>query len=213
MLLKVSGFDWIGLIPSHWKVIKTSYVFTHIGSGTTPSSGREDYYSEDGFYFLQTGDLNDGYIKDTSRKITEKALKEVGLKVYPKGSLVIAMYGATIGKLGILDIDTTVNQACCVLPETPSMDTRYAFYLFSAAKNDLIQQSKGGGQPNISQDTIRNERIIVPPLKEQIEIAKFIDSVCIPINTAISNANLLIERLQERKQIIINEVVTGKTKV
>lgn len=213
VLLKESGFDWIGLIPSHWKVIKTSYVFTHIGSGTTPSSGREDYYSEDGFYFLQTGDLNDGYIKDTSRKITEKALKEVGLKVYPKGSLVIAMYGATIGKLGILDIDTTVNQACCVLPETPSMDTRYAFYLFSAAKNDLIQQSKGGGQPNISQDTIRNERIIVPPLKEQIEIAKFIDSVCIPINTAISNANLLIERLQERKQIIINEVVTGKVKV
>ena len=213
VLLKESGFDWIGLIPSHWKVIKTSYVFTHIGSGTTPSSGREDYYSEDGFYFLQTGDLNDGYIKDTSRKITEKALKEVGLKVYPKGSLVIAMYGATIGKLGILDFDTTVNQACCVLPETPSMDTRYAFYLFSAAKNDLIQQSKGGGQPNISQDTIRNERIIVPPLKEQIEIAKFIDSVCIPINTAISNANLLIERLQERKQIIINEVVTGKTKV
>jgi len=213
VLLKESGFDWIGLIPSHWKVIKTSYVFTHIGSGTTPSSGREDYYSEDGFYFLQTGDLNDGYIKDTSRKITEKALKEVGLKVYPKGSLVIAMYGATIGKLGILDIDTTVNQACCVLPETPSMDTRYAFYLFSAAKNDLIQQSKGGGQPNISQDTIRNERIIVPPLKEQIEIAKFIDSVCIPINTTISNANLLIERLQERKQIIINEVVTGKTKV
>lgn len=213
VLLKESGFDWIGLIPSHWKVIKTSYVFTHIGSGTTPSSGREDYYSEDGFYFLQTGDLNDGYIKDTSRKITEKALKEVGLKVYPKGSLVIAMYGATIGKLGILDIDTAVNQACCVLPETPSMDTRYAFYLFSAAKNDLIQQSKGGGQPNISQDTIRNERIIVPPLKEQIEIAKFIDSVCIPINTAISNANLLIERLQERKQIIINEVVTGKTKV
>ncbi len=211
--MKDSGYDWIGLIPSHWKVIKTSYVFTHIGSGTTPSSGREDYYSEDGFYFLQTGDLNDSYIKDTSRKITEKALREVGLKIYPKGSLVIAMYGATIGKLGILDIDTTVNQACCVLPETPSMNTRYAFYLFNAAKNDLIQQSKGGGQPNISQDTIRNERIIVPPIEEQAEIAQYIDSVCIPINTAIANAGLLIERLQERKQIIINEVVTGKVKV
>ena len=213
VLMKDSGYDWIGLIPSHWKVIKTSYVFTHIGSGTTPSSGGDDYYSEDGIYFLQTGDLNDGYIKDTSRKITEKALKEVGLKIYPKGSLVIAMYGATIGKLGILDIDTTVNQACCVLPETPFMDTRYAFYLFSAAKNDLILQSKGGGQPNISQDTIRNERIIVPPIEEQTEIAEYIDSVCDPINTAISNANLLIDRLQERKQIIINDVVTGRVKV
>ena len=211
--LKDSGYDWIGQIPSHWKIIKTSYVFTHIGSGTTPSSSREDYYTEDGIYFLQTGDLNDGYVIDTSKKLTEKALRDTGLTVYPKGSLVIAMYGATIGKLGILGIETTVNQACCVLPETSIMNTRYAFYVFSAAKNDLIQQSKGGGQPNISQDTIRNERIIVPPIEEQTEIANFIDSICIPIETAIQNANSLIDRLQERKQIIINEVVTGKVKV
>lgn len=211
--MKNSGVDWIGEIPEHWNVIKTSYVFTRIGSGTTPKSGQEDYYSEEGTYFLQTGDLNDGYIENTTKRITSKALKDTNLKLYSKGSLVIAMYGATIGKLGILNIDTTVNQACCVLSECDTMFTKYAFYLFAIAKNDLILQSRGGGQPNISQDTIRNEKLIVPPYEEQKEIAYFIDEEIIPISYAITNAEKQIIALQERKQIIINEVVTGKFKV
>lgn len=211
--MKDSGVEWIGEVPEHWDVIKTSYVFNHIGSGTTPKSSSEEFYDDNGFSFLQTGDLNDGYIKTTSRKITEKALRNTGLKIYPQGSLVIAMYGATIGKLGILNIETTVNQACCVLPETGMMDTRFAFYVFYVAKNDLIQQSKGGGQPNISQETIRNEKIVVPPFDEQKRITDYIDNIRIPIDTAIETANNQISLLQERKQIIINEVVTGKVKV
>ena len=211
--MKPSGVDWIGDIPEHWEVVKTSYIFNHIGSGTTPKSGQEDYYSEDGHYFLQTGDLNNGYIEDTSKKITDKALRGTKLKIYPKGSLVIAMYGATIGKLGILNINTTVNQACCVLPESKSMITRYAFYSLMVAKNDLILQSRGGGQPNISQDTIKNEKLMVPPLDEQYNIIDYIDKKCIPIQTSIDTANKQISLLQERKQIIINDVVTGKVKV
>ena len=211
--MKDSGIDWIGQIPEHWEIIKTSYVFSHIGSGTTPKSGAEEYYCIDGMPFLQTGDLNDGLVCDTSKKITSKALKDTNLKVYSKGSLVIAMYGATIGKLGLLNIDTTVNQACCVLPKSSKIEIKYAFYVFSAAKNDLILQSKGGGQPNISQDTIRNERIIVPPREEQKNIVEYIDRMIKPIANAIENANKQIALLQERKQIIINDVVTGKVKV
>ena len=211
--MKDSGIDWIGQIPEHWKIIKTSYVFSHIGSGTTPKSGAEEYYCIDGIPFLQTGDLNDGLVCDTSKKITSKALKDTNLKVYSKGSLVIAMYGATIGKLGLLNIDTTVNQACCVLPKSSKIEIKYAFYVFSVAKNDLILQSKGGGQPNISQDTIRNERIIVPPREEQKNIVEHIDRMIKPIANAIENANKQIALLQERKQIIINDVVTGKVKV
>lgn len=211
--MKDSGIDWIGQIPEHWEIIKTSYVFSHIGSGTTPKSGAEEYYCIDGIPFLQTGDLNDGLVCDTSKKITSKALKDTNLKVYSKGSLVIAMYGATIGKLGLLNIDTTVNQACCVLPKSSKIEIKYAFYVFSVAKNDLILQSKGGGQPNISQDTIRNERIIVPPREEQKNIVEHIDRMIKPIANAIENANKQIALLQERKQIIINDVVTGKVKV
>ena len=203
-----SGVKWLGEIPSHWEVIKTSHLFTHIGSGTTPKSGSEEYYTEDGIPFLQTGDLNDGFIVDTSKKITEKALRDTNLTIYLQGSLVIAMYGATIGKLGILGIDTTVNQACCVLPKSPKVETRYAFYAYLAAKNDLIFQSKGGGQPNISQDTIKNERIPVPSRAEQTAIANYLDTATAKIDAAIAQQQKMIDLLNERKQIIINRAVT-----
>src|SRR5690606_38417187 len=111
--------------------------------------------------FLQTGDLNDNYITKTSKKITEQAKKDfTSLKVYPKNSLVIAMYGATIGKLGILDIETTTNQACCVLSEFPkTTNLKYIYFWFLFAKRDIISMSYGGGQPNISQDLIKSLRL------------------------------------------------------
>lgn len=102
--LKDSGIDWIGQIPEHWEVRKISRIFSKIGSGTTPKSGNEDYYAENGENWLQTGDLNDSYINDTSKKITIKALEDHSLRFYPEGSIVMAMYGATIGKLGLLNI-------------------------------------------------------------------------------------------------------------
>lgn len=211
--LKDSGIEWIGMIPEEWEIIKTSYIFHNIGSGTTPSSGSSDYYSNDGTYFLQTGDLNDAVVTSTAKRITQKAINNKGMKLYPEGSLVIAMYGATIGKLGLLGIKTTVNQACCVLPVSKRMNTKYAFYIFLTAKKDLILQSKGGGQPNISQDIIKNERIIVPPLSIQQQIVNYIDRTLLPLDSAITSEQQKITLLRERRQIIINDVVTGKVKV
>ena len=112
--MKDSGVEWIGMVPEHWEVKKVSWLFS-IGSGTTPSTSRKEYYAEEGTNWLQTGDLNDGHITETSKKITDLALKECGLTIYPINSLVVAMYGATIGKVGLLVIETTTNQACCVL--------------------------------------------------------------------------------------------------
>ena len=211
--MKDSGVEWIGEIPEDWEVIKCSYVFSGIGSGTTPKSSNENYYTNEGVNFLQTGDLNDGYINDTTKKITDKALKEINLKIYNKNSLIIAMYGATIGKLGILNVCTTVNQACCVLPQTKKISTKYAFYMYMIARKDLIIKSRGGGQPNISQDTIRNQKIIVPTKNDQEEIVEHIEKMINPIDSSISQCNKMISLLQERKQIIINDVVTGKVKV
>ena len=211
--MKDSGVEWIGEIPENWEVIKCSYVFSGIGSGTTPKSSNEYYYTNEGVNFLQTGDLNDGYINDTTKKITDKALKEINLKIYNKNSLIIAMYGATIGKLGILNVCTTVNQACCVLPQTKKISTKYAFYMYMIARKDLIIKSRGGGQPNISQDTIRNQKIIVPTKNDQEEIVEHIEKMINPIDSSISQCNKMISLLQERKQIIINDVVTGKVKV
>lgn len=209
-----SGIDWIGKIPSNWSLWKTSHLFTGIGSGTTPTSSDASNYDDEGYYWLQTGDLNDGHICNTSKKITDKAVNEKNLRFYPINSLVIAMYGATIGKLGILDIEASTNQACCVLPPSKRILPKFAFYHFMAAKQDLINQSAGGGQPNISQDIIRRHKIALPPtIEEQQAIVDNISEKTIKYDAALKEANKLVDLLMEFKQSLITDVVTGKRKV
>lgn len=211
--MKDSGVEWIGEVPITWEVMKTSLAFKGIGSGTTPSTSKKEYYDEDGKYWLQTGDLNDGIILDTCKKVSDIAIKVCNLKFYPKDSVVIAMYGATIGKVGILGIKTATNQACCVLPANKHMIAKYTFYEFLACKPALLVSAIGGGQPNISQDTIRKQKIAVPPIEDQKSIADYLDKKCATIDSSISKAQYQVELLQEYKQSLITEVVTGKRKV
>lgn len=206
---KDSGVDWIGDIPAKWSLKKISHVFRNIGSGTTPLSGSDIYYKNGSINWLQTGDLNDGYIDETSKKITEKALRHYStLKQYQKGSLVVAMYGATIGKVGILNIDTATNQACCVLGANLGVDIKYYFYMLQGFKADIIRMAYGGGQPNISQDTIKNLRLPFPDLSTQHEISKFLDQKTSEIDQAIAIKEKQIALLNERKQIVIQKAVT-----
>ncbi|TDA73863.1 restriction endonuclease subunit S [Phocaeicola dorei] len=211
--LKDSGVKWIGKVPEHWETIKLSRVYSYIGSGTTPLSSQEDYYSEEGYNWLQTGDLNNGLITQTSKKITKKAIDECRMKFYPKHSVVIAMYGATIGKVGLLDLESTTNQACCVISPTQKMNPLFTFYSFMAAKKELLLASFGGGQPNISQDIIKKLRVPVPPLEEQNAIILSLKKECDTIDHIIATQKKKIAYLQELKQSLITNVVTGKIKV
>lgn len=213
--LKATGIAWMPLIPKHWKLEKISRVFNYaqIGSGTTPKSSVSDYYDENGYNWLQTGDLNDGIIIRTSKKVSSTAIKDYNLKFYPKQSIVIAMYGATIGKVGILGIETSTNQACCVLPPSKKCLSKFAFYYFIAAKPSLLIEASGGGQPNISQDVIRQHRIALPPIDEQQAIVHYLDNECAPIDAAIEKAHELVKQLKNYKQSLITEVVTGERKV
>jgi len=196
-------------VPSHWEVMKTSLAFHGIGSGTTPSTSKKEFYDDnDGYYWLQTGDLNDGLINDTSKKITKLAISQCNLKFYPIDSIVIAMYGATIGKVGILGIKTATNQACCVLPANKNMNFKFAFYEFLACKPALLVSAIGGGQPNISQDVIRKQKIAIPPLLEQNIIATYLDKKCSEIDNVISAQQKRIALLQELKQSVITHAVT-----
>ena len=203
---KPSGIDWIGEVPEHWEIKKVSWLFT-IGSGTTPSTSNKEYYAEEGINWLQTGDLNDGVIRQTSKKITQKALDDCRLTLYPSNSLVVAMYGATIGKVGLLDIETTTNQACCVLYNS-KVNTQFAYYTFLADKTNLITESYGGGQPNISQEKIKSQRIACPPLAEQEAIAAYLDARCADIDKVVATQEKRIALLQELKQSEITQAVT-----
>lgn len=212
---KDSGVPYLGMVPSHWKIDKVSRVFNYnsIGSGTTPSSGSSEYYDDNGHYWLQTGDLTDGVITDTSKKLTDLAMKTFNLKTYPKDSVVIAMYGATIGKVGLLGIPTSTNQACCVLPPSKRCLPEYAFYYFISAKQTFIIEASGGGQPNISQDVIRRHKMTLPPVKEQELIIEYLKDKLGPIDDSIKHAEERISLLQSYKNSLIYETVTGKRSV
>lgn len=206
---KDSGIEWIGEIPSHWEVKKVNYCFEQIGSGTTPTAGQPEYYENGNFNWLQTGDLNDSEIFETSKKITQEALNEYStLKFYPENSLVIAMYGATIGKTGLLKIESTTNQACCVLSKPKKLNYKFSFYWLNYVKPHVISLSYGGGQPNINQEQIRSLKIQCPPLSEQTAIAAYLDRKTAEIDALIADKKRLLALYEEEKTAIINQAVT-----
>lgn len=200
--------DWINMIPEHWEIWKLSHTFRLIGSGTTPKSDLDIYYNGT-ILWVTTGDLRENEIYDTPIKITEFALKDYPtLKSYPKDSILIAMYGATIGRLGILKREATVNQACCVFANSKNVMHKFLFYWLLCKKPTLISLSSGGGQPNINQEVLKKIKIPVPKIFEQEKIISFLDKKTSQIDNLITQKEKLIELLQEQKTAIINQVVT-----
>ena len=205
---KDSGVQWLGEIPGHWERNKVVRLFKQIGSGTTPSSGEASLYADEGTPWLQSGDFNNNEINSTSKFVTDKALDNYGLRLYNPGGVVIAMYGASIGKVGLLNIATTVNQACCVLSDSDHLLQKFSFYVFINEKDNLVKKSKGGTQPNISQEIIKSHYIPIPPLSEQHSIVSFLDAKCGKIDEWVTKKQKEVEHLQELKQRVIADAVT-----
>jgi len=207
---KPSGIGWIGDIPMDWEVWKVSHAFGFIASGTTPSTTVYDYYDGD-VPWVNTAELRDGLVTGTAKKVTQKALADhSSLRIYQPGTLLIALYGATIGRLGILDIAATTNQACCALSEPIHLSISFVFYWLLAHRNQLILLASGGGQPNISQDIIRSLQIPAPSVSKQSEIAHYLDKKVARIDPLISKIGSHITALHEHRSALISAAVTGK---
>jgi type I restriction enzyme, S subunit len=150
--------------------------FCSTGSGGTPSRANVDGYYDGTIPWVKSGELREDIILDTEEKITELALRESSAKLVPKGALLIAMYGATIGRIAELGVDGTTNQAVChIVPDPKVADKRYLFYGLRSKVPELIKQGAGGAQPNINQQIIRDTQIPLPPLPEQKRIAAILD--------------------------------------
>lgn len=205
---KPSNLPWLGDIPSHWEVWKVTHGFNRIGSGTTPKSDNPLFY--DGTIpWITTSELREDTILDTSQRVTKEAVAlHSALKVYPQGSLAIAMYGATIGRLGILGMDATVNQACCVFSEPTVFDTRFVYYWLWMRRPVLISLSTGGGQPNLSQDDLKKLWIPVPRIGEQRAIVRFLDYKTKQIDELIAKKQTLLDKLAEQRTALISQAVT-----
>ena len=163
-----------GKLPKGWCETLLGNI-GHWQSGATPSRLRKDYYNGD-IPWLKTGDLNDSVIKSIPETITRKALEETSVKLNPTGSVLIAMYGATIGKIGILALPATTNQACCACVDY-MCDKMFLFYFLLANRKRFIAMGGGGAQPNISKEKITNTHIPLPPLSEQHRIVAKIEEL------------------------------------
>ena len=204
---KPSGSQWIGEIPSHWRSTAIKRV-SQTGSGGTPPTGQQEYYGE-GIPWVTSSELREQTITSTTETISERAISEIAsLKLHSKGSVVIAMYGATIGRLGILGTPATVNQACCACKASQHINSNFLYHWLLANKDNLSALGQGGGQPNLSQEIIREFPIVLPPLEEQTAIVRYLDNADQRIRAYVSVKERLIALLEEERQAVIHQAVT-----
>jgi type I restriction enzyme S subunit len=160
-------------LPSNWawttlgQVCKTT-------SGGTPSRRRADYYGGN-IPWLKSGELNDGVVVSSEEAITEEALENSSTKIIPKGTLLIALYGATVGKMAVLGIDAAINQAICAIFPASVLNRTYLFWFLMQHKKELLQARKGGAQPNISQKIVNDIILPVAPKAEQDYVVEQIE--------------------------------------
>lgn len=147
-------------------------------SGGTPSRGNPAFYGGK-VAWVKTGELQDGIVSKTEESITEEALGASAAKVFPEKTLLVAMYGATIGKVGILGVPAATNQACAALvAEGLTTDLiPFVFYYLRSCRDDLRAAGQGGAQPNISQALLKAFRCRLPPLNEQRRIVSKLEAL------------------------------------
>lgn len=203
--MKDSGIEWIGKIPEEWTKDKAIRLFNIIGSGTTPKNITSDFPCVN---WIQSGDINGSLISSCKNNVSESIISQYSaLKIYAAPFIVIAMYGASVGNTSISLIDGCVNQACCVLSAS-IYNLNYAFYAIKSSQNYLIRKAIGGGQPNISQDTIKQLWLPLPALHEQKRIAAFLDAECAEIDAVLEKTRASIEEYKKLKQAVITQAVT-----
>ena len=198
-------------IPEGWEWARMGNIGDW-GSGSTPQRGNSSYYGGS-IPWLKTGELNDGVVYDTAEKITDKALKECSLRLNKIGDVLIAMYGATIGKVAIAGIDLTTNQACCGC--TPIIVyNEYLFYFLMASKVDFVKKGEGGAQPNISREKLVSHLMPIPPIDEQQRIVLAIKHI-LPYVTKYTRHQTELDRLNASikpslKKAVLQEAIQGK---
>ena len=192
-MVKSQFIEMFGNAP---KIKLEDYISTQ--SGGTPNTKKQEYYEGGDIPWLSSGEVNQGYIESTEKFITQKGLENSSAKWVPKDCVVIAMYGATAGKVGYIRIPLTTNQAVCSLLPCSEFNSIFLYYAVSQKSDWMISQCRGAAQPNISQGIIRSMELPLPPMEEQMKfvtIAKQADKSEFELRKSIDAIDQVIKSL------------------
>ena len=203
-----SAPNHVDALAGKWALVRLGDVITW-SSGGTPSRKHPEYYSGD-IPWVKTGELNNTYIYDTSEKITKEAIAQSSAKVLPVNTVLLAMYGATIGKVGILGVEAATNQACACGICSEWVDYRFLFYYLQSQKSSFICSGKGGAQPNISQTIIKQYEFPLPSLPEQQEIVRILGRLLAREQRARQAAEETLAAIDRMKQAILARAFRGE---
>lgn len=210
--MKDSGVEWIGMIPKHWEILKLKRCAS-IKTGTTPPTNERKYFDGGRISWFTPGDLNDLHLKFASKTITQKAIDDKVGRLFPAKTIYFVGIGATVAKVSACDFAASSNQQINAIICNESLDYIFATYVLKSEQEFIRNMANYVTLPIINQSDTGLIDMIVPPKSEQQAIVAYLGKEMQRFDSAISNCQRQITLLQERKQIIINEVVTGKVKV
>lgn len=210
--MKDSGVEWIGMIPKHWEILKLKRCAS-IKTGTTPPTNERKYFDGGRISWFTPGDLNDLHLKFASKTITQKAIDDKVGRLFPAKTIYFVGIGATVAKVSACDFAASSNQQINAIICNESLDYIFATYVLKSEQEFIRNMANYVTLPIINQSDTGLIDMIVPPKSGQQAIVAYLGKEMQRFDSAISNCQRQITLLQERKQIIINEVVTGKVKV
>lgn len=210
--MKESGVEWIGRIPKHWEVLKLKRCAI-IKTGTTPPTSNLKYFENGDIPWFTPGDINDMNLHLSSKTITKKAIEDNVGRLFPAKSIYFVGIGATVGKVASCDFEASSNQQINAIMCNDRLDYKFATYCLLMEQRIIRETTNFVTLPILNQSSTGLINIVVPPKSEQQQIVTYLDSEMQRFDSAITNCQRQITLLQERKQIIINEVVTGKVRV
>ena len=209
--LKDSGVKWIGRVPEHWNVKKLKNIAV-IFNGATPSSNNQDYW-DGNIVWITPKDINNiKFITSSERKITQKGYENCGSSLVSLGTIVITTR-APIGKVAITDVELCTNQGCKSLVLNEKINNIFLYYYLTVSTEYLNSLGSGTTFMELSGTALGIIKVPFPTIQEQQQIADYLDTQTAKIDQAIALKTAHIEKLKEYRNVLINDVVTGKVQV
>ncbi len=213
--MKDSGVEWLGEIPEHWQVLAIKRVATRIQTGSTPPTAQQEYYEDGSVPWFGPSSFGNNVILSTPIKlINEKAIADGVGRLFTKDSVMIVGIGATIGKVGYLDANASANQQItAITPHSKKASGRFLAYQLKGFEPILKGIAPVTTLPILDQQVIGGFFCALPTLKEQLDIAQFLEQALGKLDALTSKVTHSITLLQEHRTALISAAVTGKIDV